>query len=460
MQSLTANLQARLDQSLLNILSQMRALPAEGRSALQPGQTSTALLLSTQSSTGGGYLLNFQLTNGETLSLRSERPLQAGITLQLLARQDGRFDLRPVTQPPPAPARADTTAASSTPRHETAPLTSPSQTAPLTPPASPTPSADSRPPASLQTLLALAGEQLRQALPRQAPLMEPLRQLTTLLRAQPAGPLQPQASPGSQPGGAVLQANPSGPASLSQLMQALAPLLQQVPQGNQTPSAQQLQQFIPFSGLLLEAQLVRSPTASGIQNDLKFLLQQASSQLREMASRPSATLQQVQTQQQVTQNVQAALARIQVLQHTSLQSTQVSHERGLPAQVIQMDLPYSVRGDWFQAHLEIRRWLEEHEEAEAREEALSKTRGWEVRLSFELQHWGKLHTHLKLKDENLKADIWVETPSHLPKVAKQAEILAARLRRVGAEIERVECHPGTPPDPLKNRLSGMIDTRI
>lgn len=517
--------------------STFRGQVVEGRAQLPSSQASTGQVVSSEANRDGqGYRVQVQLTSGEQLTLKLDRPLQEGQQLQLMSRNDGQVDLkllptqphqqalaqrlaevinqlpsitaRPPSSSPALPlnpgqaqiaqvisSQTQTAATSSQPGNNqlvtlqlangqrfevlTSQALNPGQqlqvsrpdasnTLQLTPfnqeasqllsqlqTYTPTPPSLSRnEAASLQSLLQAASAQLRRALPRQAPLNQTLQQLSQLAPQLPREtantptapqPQQPTQAPGQPRPQASLQAH-------------LGQLLKMIPQGSRTPTAQQLQNFIPFSGLLLEAAIARGSAPSQIQADLKFLLQQASSQLR--AQTPAQAGQQ-QLNAQLGRQLDAAQARIQVLQQNSLQATQVSHERGQPAQILQMDLPYSVRGDWFQAQLEIRRWIEEKDAEATAKQAARKTRSWEVRLSFDLEAWGKVHTRLKLKAEHLKADVWVEAEQSWEPVRAQVALLEARLRRLGAEVETVECHLGQPPETfIKRPAQQMIDTEV
>ena len=331
-------------------------------------------------------------------------------------------------------------------------------------------------PNTLQTLLASASTQLRFALPRQAPLAQAMQQLIQLVRqitpasglpaatGTPANAIKGADQPASQP------ANPAAPASatatasnktLVNLSNQLTAALSLIPQGNTPPSAKSLEQFIPFSGLLLESNMLRGIQTNPAGGDLKLLLQQASGLLREGLANSNNTPPQQQLLKQLAQQVQSAESRIQVLQQSSLQATQAAYDRGQPAQIIQLDLPYSVRGDWFQAQLEIRHWIEEKDAEAALEEMERKTRSWEVQLGFTLANWGKIHTLLRLKGETLKASVWIETETSFKPIKDQAELLAARLRRLGADVDEVACYLGAPPPVAKaTNNQQIIDTRI
>lgn len=347
------------------------------------------------------------------------------------------------------------------------------------------------PAASVQTLLQTASAQLRQALPRQAPLNQALQQLSHLTQElrgtsaprvttgsvatsypayNPPSTLstttatsQPNQEPGTNLAKQTLASAVSQNANskdLAELNRLLTAAVRLVPQANQPPTAASLQQFIPLSGLLLEASLLRGSSASLAGGDLKLLLQQASSLLRQ--GLPANAVQgREHLLQQVAQQVNSALARIQVQQNSSLQASLASQERGQPAQVLQLDLPYVVRGDWLQAQLEIRRWIEEKDAEAAREEAVATTRSWEVKLNFDLPNWGKIQAVLRLRDQELQADIWIAEAAAFTPIQQQAEVLAARLRRAGAEVTEVNFHLGAPvPITSLGFNQQIIDTKI
>lgn len=442
---------AALQQAVNTALSQLPAmkvtLPAGQTPPLPAGQASRAEVLASQPAANGqGYTLRLQLSSGQQVSVNSNAPLPAASQIHLSHSSKGDLEIR-------------------LPNREVQQLLDQIKI-PLTA----VPSLVSKPAAatnSLQTMLASASAQLRHALPRQAPLAQAMQQFTKLVSQ--LTPLSSSAATTTTTAvtttAATTATTPTAATNtsdklLTTVTEKLSAILNLVPQGNQTPSATSLQQLIPFSGLLLEANLLRGVQTNPAGGDLKLLLQQASSLLREGLANPSNATPKQQLLQQLAQQVQSAQSRIQVLQQSSLQSTQAAHDRGQPAQIIQMDLPYSVRGDWFQAQLEIRHWIEEKEAEAALEDMDRKTRSWEVQLSFTLENWGKIHTLLRLKGEQLKADIWVETDTSFIPIKNQAEILAARLRRLGADVEEVACHLGTPPPIARaSHHQQIIDTQ-
>lgn len=451
---------AALQQAVNTALSQLPAmkvtLPSGQTPPLPAGQASRAEVLASQPAANGqGYTLRLQLSSGQQVNVNSNAPLPAASQIHLSHSSKGDLEIR-------------------LPNREVQQLLEQIKT-PLTA----VPNLTSSKPAttaanSLQTMLASASAQLRHALPRQAPLAQAMQQLTKLVSqltplsssaatTTTAATTTPNTAAVTNTATVANTGTTTAHASdklTTTITEKLSAILNLVPQGNQTPSATSLQQLIPFSGLLLEANLLRGVQTNPAGGDLKLLLQQASSLLREGLANPTNTAPKQQLLQQLAQQVQSAQSRIQVLQQSSLQSTQAAHDRGQPAQIIQMDLPYSVRGDWFQAQLEIRHWIEEKEAEAALEDMDRKTRSWEVQLSFTLEKWGRIHTLLRLKGEQLNADIWVETDTSLTPIKNQAEILAVRLRRLGADVQEVACHLGTPPPIARaNHHQQIIDTQ-
>ncbi|MFK7159785.1 flagellar hook-length control protein FliK [Marinospirillum sp. MEB164] len=505
-----------------------------GQPSLPAGQTSSAQVISSEARPQGQYQVQVQLSQGQTLTLTMDKPLPAGQQLVLTGRQDGQLEVRLLPNNPtlsnlplpPLPVQGGPLTGLPTPAQLTAQLlyqqalpagqgvqltlqlasgtqltlnapqalsldqwaqskagltlhlsTSgqaqlhwPQSTAAQ--PASPT---QAREAASLQSLLASAGAQLRHALPRQAPLGQVFQQLSQLLpqlplaAGRPASGLGPTlGSSGLPPAGqTTASVSASGPASQTtspqqplspQLSQLLVQLMSRPIQGEQPPQAQQISQFVPYHGGLLEANLLRGIHPAQ-QGDLKFLLQQASSLLRHEQAHQPASRQPV--LQQLQQQLQAAEARIQVLQQASLQATQTSFERGQPMQLLQLDLPFSVRGEWLHVQLDIRRWIEEEEAEAEREEKRRATRLWQINLHFDLQAMGKLTARLKLKEEELTAAIWINEESSYQQLREHVTELVQRLERTGAKIKPVEYHLGQPPldEPPPTRQS-IIDTRI
>ena len=448
--------QASIQQTANHLISQLPAvkvqLPQGQTLPLQSGQATRAEVLTSQPAVNGqGYTTKLQLSSGQQVNVNSSQPLPATSQVHLSKTAQGELEIRTLTKE-----------ASQALDQLKLPLTAvPSNIKTVT-----------AHPNTLQTLLASASTQLRFALPRQAPLAQAMQQLIQLVRQiTPANGL-PAATgtPANAIKGADQPANPAATASatatasnktLVNLSNQLTAALSLIPQGNTPPSAKSLEQFIPFSGLLLESNMLRGIQTNPAGGDLKLLLQQASGLLREGLANSNNTPPQQQLLKQLAQQVQSAESRIQVLQQSSLQATQAAYDRGQPAQIIQLDLPYSVRGDWFQAQLEIRHWIEEKDAEAALEEMERKTRSWEVQLGFTLANWGKIHTLLRLKGETLKASVWIETETSFKPIKDQAELLAARLRRLGADVDEVACYLGAPPPVAKaTNNQQIIDTRI
>lgn len=408
------------------------------------GQAFLAQVVSSQPAMNGNFDIQLKLSTGQTLNIQAPKNLEIGSQVHLNSGAKG-VELRVLTPEISQLLSLNNLAA---------PVLTSSATANT-----------NAEPVSLQSLLASASAQLRLALPRQLPLATALNNLSQLQKQLPANPTNTATvNNPATPNTTTTTATVSSPANQqfnNQVNQILSTIMRLVPQGQQPPSAASLQQFLPLSGLLLEANLLRGGANSSLNQDLKLLLQQASNLLRQGNGTNSATNNRQQVLQNIAQQVQASLARIQVQQNSSLQANIASHERGQPAQVLQLDLPYVVKGEWFEAQLEIRRWLEEKEAEEALEEHLRRTRSWEVKLSFNLEEWGKIHTLLRLKNEELKADIWVEEKGSLSYIKDKAQVLAARLRRVGADVEEVYCHLGSPPNQnLAAKRQQIIDTKV
>lgn len=492
-----------LPQAQQNLVNQLVNLPSftlrpanPSLPSLPPNTASLATVTASQPlSSNQGFLLTLQLPNNQSLQVISSLPFAQASQLYLASDAQGQLTAKPLPASSLSLARV---LAANLPLVTSSPglVNSSGQGANVPAP-------------SLASLLASASEHLRYALPRQSPMQTTLKQLTQLLpQLIRATPGLTQATAASSPNtvsssGAPLSITtasttiataatqlasltsitsgegkaPLAQQQLNQLLSqsgvtsnnAQAPatrlvaLVQQLVnsfmQGTNPPNAPALQAFLASSGMFFESSLL---TATGVNNgDIKLQLSHLANLIRqELAANHGPARQEV--LQQLNQQVQAMTSRLQVQQFSSLQAVQATVERGQPAQVVQMDLPYAIRGEWFEAKLEIRRWLEEKETEEALEEYLRRTKVWEVRLHFDLENYGRLHTHLRLQDETLNADVWIEEQAAYLPIKNKAEVLASRLRRLGADIETVNCYQGNPPTEAQapKTKAQIINTKI
>lgn len=144
--------------------------------------------------------------------------------------------------------------------------------------------------------------------------------------------------------------------------------------------------------------------------------------------------------QQVSKLLDSAMAKIQTQQHTALQQTNTADNRGV-TQNLQVSIPFFAGGTWQNVDLELNK-LDSESSSNSTSETNRKEKIWQVTLNFALRDWGKISTRLVLRGENLRADLWLETDDKRQKMELASESLAARLRSIGAEVEKITFHTG------------------
>lgn len=163
--------------------------------------------------------------------------------------------------------------------------------------------------------------------------------------------------------------------------------------------------------------------------------------------------------QQVTRLLDSAMAKIQTQQHSSLHQSNIAENRTV-TQNLQVSIPFFANGNWQNIDLELNK-LESDSNASGPSSLDKNQKIWQVTLNFNLQDWGKISTRLVLCGESLRADLWLESEEKKHKMQIASESLVARLRSIGAEVEKISCHTGglklTEPAPVSDKL---IDTRV
>lgn len=144
--------------------------------------------------------------------------------------------------------------------------------------------------------------------------------------------------------------------------------------------------------------------------------------------------------QQVSKLLDSAMAKIQTQQHTALQQTNTADNRGV-TQNLQVSIPFFAGGTWQNVDLELNK-LDSESSSNSTSETNRREKIWQVTLNFALRDWGKISTRLVLRGENLRADLWLETDDKRQKMELASESLAARLRSIGAEVEKITFHTG------------------
>ncbi len=149
------------------------------------------------------------------------------------------------------------------------------------------------------------------------------------------------------------------------------------------------------------------------------------------------------------------MAKIQTQQQVALQQGQATDTR-TANQTLQVSVPFFANGAWQNIDLELNK-LSTDADASGKSEAEEKAQKiWQVRLNFATPVWGKIATQLILRGENLRADLWVEDAQKQSKMQLESETLAARLRRIGADVDVITCHVGS----MQNKKTQLADGQL
>jgi hypothetical protein len=262
----------------------------------------------------------------------------------------------------------------------------------------------------------------RQVLPREGDLRPLLAQLAGM-----AAGTQPEALPGS-----VLSA-------LKQFASRL-PLLETL----SSPAG--LKRAVSDSGLFLEARLAQAltdNTAPALHNDLKANLLQLVSQLRALATPPSAPgigtavtaavdMPTEPTLPALLRQADAALARIEQNQLATLTGNPQA------ATLLAVDLP--VHDRQYTGVLELN--IEGQDAGVTRGDAVMP---WSVWLHFDFEQLGKVHARITLRGEEVSAALWAERETTTALFQQHLATLEGALRHAGLVPAAVHCQTGTPP---------------
>ena len=262
----------------------------------------------------------------------------------------------------------------------------------------------------------------RQVLPREGDLRPLLAQLAGM-----AAGTQPEALPGS-----VVSA-------LKQFASRL-PLLETL----STPAG--LKHAVSDSGLFLEARLAQAltdNTAPVLHNDLKANLLQLVSQLRALATPPSApgigaTI--TAAADQPTEPALPALLRQADAALARIEQNQLATLTGSPqaTTLLAVDLP--VHDRQYTGVLELN--IEEQDAGATRGDAIMP---WSVWLHFDFEQLGKVHARITLRGEEVSAALWAERETTTALFQQHLSTLEGALRHAGLVPAAVHCQTGTPP---------------
>ncbi len=150
---------------------------------------------------------------------------------------------------------------------------------------------------------------------------------------------------------------------------------------------------------------------------------------------------------ELLQQVEGALARIQLHQLQSLPGSEAGRA------VWAMELPLRHGQDIDLFGLRIERDAEHNAGTPAQRDT------WSVTLAFDLGELGPVRARVSLYDGQISAQFWTEQPATRQRFEDHLATLHERLRNAGLQIGRLGCHSGMPPDASPPPPSGLVNEK-
>jgi hypothetical protein len=155
---------------------------------------------------------------------------------------------------------------------------------------------------------------------------------------------------------------------------------------------------------------------------------------------------------ELLRQVEGALARVQLNQLSSL-----PQERAQPPEWL-IELPVRREGETDVWGLRISRDPERDGGRDAGRDGDGGP-GWTVMLAFDLPGIGPMQSRINLRGEQVGAQFFSREPGILPLVAEHLPLLQARLQQAGLRVADLTCHHGQIPAPAAAPKTGILDDR-
>jgi len=206
-------------------------------------------------------------------------------------------------------------------------------------------------------------------------------------------------------------------------------------------------------------------SASNLEKLLKPFLQNAlnsstnGSERKESASNKSIQELQQQLLAQLRFSVGATLARLQVLQVQSLMAKLTGGEPSQQnIQQLQTEIPVQYQNSVHQVGVAIEEeWI--NKEDSNSEEENSKSKRWNVMLSFQLPEKGKFYAKLQVIEESVSVQFWADKIETLKLAEKNIAPLHQELSTQGVQVDGIQCVPGKPPTKKTKLEYSLVDLR-
>lgn len=155
-----------------------------------------------------------------------------------------------------------------------------------------------------------------------------------------------------------------------------------------------------------------------------------------------------------------SLAKIQLQQLSNLSSQNDKADASQPQQLWQLEIP--IRHGHDIHHLSIHmqyRWVNEEKDNSDSKEAPTKTKQWQIMLSFDLPNIGKLFTQISLRDNQVSTIIWADNEKTYHQAQEKLNRLREQFEHEGLNVTQMQCFNGTPPQQKMSLSYSLVDVK-
>lgn len=142
----------------------------------------------------------------------------------------------------------------------------------------------------------------------------------------------------------------------------------------------------------------------------------------------------------ILRQIAASLAQVQANQLQSLVAPKADTDGGQLIHSWNLEIPVFLDGQFKPIQLHIN----EERHPEHRTPENEKRRVWKITLGFDFDGLGEFFATLRIIDNSVSATFWSERPETLQQINKELQHLGKSLRKVGLNVEELECRRGKP----------------
>lgn len=142
----------------------------------------------------------------------------------------------------------------------------------------------------------------------------------------------------------------------------------------------------------------------------------------------------------VLRQIAASLAQVQANQLHSLTGPRADTDGGQLLNSWHTEIPVFLDGQFKPIQLLIN----EERNPEASAQDSEKSRVWKITLGFDFEELGEFFATLKIINTSVSATFWSDQPQTLQRISSELQHLNTSLRKLGLNVEELECRRGKP----------------